>query len=166
MSSSFHWIAMALIACGCGDPIVGDPRGAVQADAGQGACLHGEIECEGRCTYIWSDPSNCGECGATCGADEVCRQGRCIFECPALRYPCGTECRDLATDSANCGVCGRACEHGEVCEAWTCRPVCSEPERRCLLQCVDLDTDLANCGGCSNACGSGEDCVDGVCTAP
>jgi len=40
-------------------------------------CVEGRSLCEGRCVDVLRDLENCGGCGQTCAADEVCQKGAC-----------------------------------------------------------------------------------------
>jgi hypothetical protein len=66
--------------------------------------------CSGVCSYLATDPNNCGACGNVCPADApYCLRGACAA-CPSPgEVVCPTGCADLATDPNNCGACGNVC---------------------------------------------------------
>lgn len=104
-------------------------------------CTAIEIPCGGLCRDLSSDPFNCGQCGASCAAGEVCHGSRCavpvadgpaatalLLALPAARIRCqpgfqacdGT-CVDVRTSSLNCGACGAACAVGSNCSRGLCQ---------------------------------------------
>ena len=46
--------------------------------------------CDGRCLNTAVDRANCGECGETCGADQICAHGDCV--CNDYKCPPGQRC--------------------------------------------------------------------------
>jgi hypothetical protein len=48
--------------------------------AGQctGGCQHGWTACDDLCVTTETDPANCGACGNTCAAGDVCVEGACV----------------------------------------------------------------------------------------
>jgi hypothetical protein len=82
-----------------------------------GACVNGRCEywcadgaayCNGMCTYLGNDPSNCGACGNVCPAEApFCSFGQCWND------NCGGA--NLNWDSNNCGFCGNVCQWGTAC---------------------------------------------------
>lgn len=60
------------------------PGGAVQDPVScECVCPDARIECNGQCVDIDTDPTNCGTCGTTCAAGEMCVGGSCEAACPA-----------------------------------------------------------------------------------
>ncbi len=57
--------------------------------------------------YLDDDNNNCGMCGVTCSAPEVCQNNYCR-ECSEGTTYCSGECVDLMTNRYNCGSCGAA----------------------------------------------------------
>ncbi|MFT5357984.1 MAG: alpha-tubulin suppressor-like RCC1 family protein, partial [Polyangiales bacterium] len=140
-------------------------------------CEAGEIECEGGCVNIETDPANCGVCGAAdcptpARATAICETSMCGFECEEGRGDCnemqsdGCEVDTLATVE-HCGMCGMACEdmgalwtcNAGTCEIDQCDPVdqFSDCDGIEATGCeVDILNDPMNCGGCGIVC-------DGLC---
>ena len=122
-------------------------------DDGAG-CPTGQIECNGACTDVLLDPSNCGTCGNVCSSSQTCCSGLCV---------------DLMTNTSNCGTCGNLCTTGESCVGGSCGSTGSEI---CNGEDDDgdgdVDEDLSR--SCDNPCGRGtETCTGGTwggCTAP
>jgi hypothetical protein len=132
------------------------------------------ICCSGRCVDPFTDPENCGVCGA--GSPD----GECLNGEP-LPAPEGTVCRPCPTP-LTCLAAGSNVAQGPYCYD----PSPSDPHRCnypgsevCLLEgggsgaccassggrkCVDLETDPKNCGGCDVACPPGDSCVGGSCS--
>jgi hypothetical protein len=89
----------------------GGPGGGAGPLAGTGGCPIYNALCNGQCTVIAGDPTNCGACGNMCAAGRICSGGLCGGTCPpgGGETPCGGSCVDLQTSNANCGQCGTAC---------------------------------------------------------
>src|SRR5262249_10292530 len=98
----------------------------------EAACLHGEciydcvtgaVDCNGTCTFLGSDPDNCGACGNVCPAP-YCDQGECFDPgcAPGLTY-CQGHCTDLNWDHNNCGACNHQCASNEACAGGTCEGI-------------------------------------------
>jgi hypothetical protein len=69
---------------------------------------------------------NCGACGVTCAAGQVCSSpnpattvGSCV--CAPGTTTCGTACVNEQTDNNNCGACGNVCTGGATCQAGSCK---------------------------------------------
>ncbi|WP_342382104.1 hypothetical protein NVS55_35105 [Myxococcus stipitatus] len=124
-------------------------------------CTAGLTVCGGTCVDTRGDSANCGACGTTCSASEVCQDGAC--GCRAGTQACGGACVDTATDVAHCGACGTSCASGQVCESGTCREGCSQGLLRCGGACVNGASDPLNCGACGNACPDVQSCRSGRC---
>lgn len=134
----------------------------VVADAGTN-CGTGSTQCGDTCTVIARDPQNCGACGKTCAAGEVCSQGVCASSCGGGTNKCANECVDTMSDPRNCGGCGKPCGANEVCMAGACASSCAMPTTKCAMSCVNTQTDRTNCGMCGKTCKDGEVCTAGAC---
>lgn len=94
--------------------------------------------CGGTCIPLSVDPHNCGDCGKTCVASEICSAGTCVPASrgcipapqggdPALTV-CGQSCVDTLNDSNNCGpptgtsACGHKCGAMQGCVNGVCVP--------------------------------------------
>jgi len=132
-------------------------------DAGD-ACVAPRFPCDGLCIDPTTDRDNCGGCGNTCQANELCTASRCIA-CPGAELACGTTgatfCDDVSKDDQNCGACGNVCAHGSTCSKSAC--VCALTT--CGSDCVDTSNDAAHCGSCSNACSTTGDHEIALCTS-
>lgn len=137
-----RWLTVFVLVLGCGE-----------------ACPSGQLDCDGRCVDVSSDPRNCGACGAQCLGAQACVDGLC--GCPAGTESCGGDCVTLEDDSAHCGACFTACPSGAECSAGAC--ACLGDASVCDDACVSLEDDAQNCGACGNACGSAQACVAGRC---
>jgi len=163
--------------CGSGDPSVDTVKKPTTASAGAtmstggggsgggdlcpGATLCGEV-----CTNTKFDPGNCGACGKSCGAGEVCASGACAQTCESGgTKTCGTSCVDVMTDVKNCGDCGKACDAGEVCVGGNCQLECGLGTTKCDDGCFDLKSDPTRCGSCNKSCDvqAGQVCSQGLC---
>src|SRR5215831_16028141 len=95
-----------------------------------GTCLSG-AECAGACVQLATDGANCGACGVTCAAGEVCSSGHCAVSCAAPLAICGNgdaaRCVDLRSDPSSCGSCGHPCAEGQLCGGGTCLATCVAP---------------------------------------
>ncbi|HVV83797.1 MAG TPA: MXAN_6577-like cysteine-rich protein [Kofleriaceae bacterium] len=137
-------LALLAVACGSDDP----------------PCPGSQTLCGDVCVDLASDRANCGACGTTCLAGEVCSgAGACELSCQAGLTACDGTCTNTDSDRANCGACGHACDDGEVCNgSGQCELSCQAGLTACDGTCTDTDTDRANCGACGHACGDGEVC--------
>jgi hypothetical protein len=134
-------------------------------------CNAGLTACDGGCADLSADLANCGACGDTCGADQLCLAGACTTgncECQTGAISCGSQCVIPLSDPANCGGCasdgGTACGKGQVCEQGQCKAACAlSTSTLCNESCVSLDSDPNNCGGCGNHC-LGQGCHGGYCS--
>lgn len=130
-----------------------------RADAG---CGENETSCGGTCIDLANDFRNCGMCGRSCNAGEVCHASSCLAGgCPDSTTDCGGSCIDTSSSPLHCGGCNISCPANAACNAGTC--VCSGSLMRCGDACVDPRIDAAHCGSCDNACGVGESCQAGAC---
>jgi len=154
----------AALAFGCGDDsmVMFPDTGPGGVDAGGGdGCPSGTALCDMRCTNVTSDANNCGGCGVTCAAGEVCSRGSCDDSCPGDLTQCGESCVDLDLSVEHCGLCDRECSPAQVCSGGSC--VCQAGASLCGDECVDVGINPAHCGVCDRACEDGEVCVDGSC---
>jgi stigma-specific protein Stig1 len=101
-------------------------------------CGFGYTCCDGFCSVLSWDSSNCGACGVACPSDD--------YDC------CDGACKNtLSNDVANCGGCNKKCLPGADCCGGVCKNTLS---------------DVQNCGGCGIKCPAGWDCCSGECRAP
>lgn len=135
--------------------------------------------CGGACVNRTTNAANCGACGASCVAGDICRQGSCTLpdagfaggcanECPAGTVCDGNKCLKLSCAVGSTGeVCGFGVGVGNNGYATT-------TGRCCNGSCVDLAQDPLHCSNCGAACTTGL-CVQGspisgtgagVCYAP
>ena len=156
-----------VVACSGGGP--------KSADAGF-SCPSGLTDCGGVCVDTDIDGANCGVCGTSCDAGEVCNgAGVCELTCQSGLIDCGGTCTDPNTDRAFCGAtgdcmaanAGTACDAGEVCNgSGVCELSCQSGFIDCGGTCIDPNTDELFCGATGDclvgnagmACGSGELC--------
>ena len=179
------WLGAAMALSGCaGESIVGAPRA---ADAGGDiamdivtdvppVCMTGQTVCSNACVNTQTDNANCGACGNSCIAGQMCALGRCAVTCGATLATCtppdagvdggsAAYCADLANDRFNCGACGLACPPGNICVNRMCQVSCVAGQTLCGGTCRDLQSDVQNCGGCGMACAAGQVCSSGACAA-
>jgi hypothetical protein len=117
-------------------------------------CNSGYADCAGTglaCTNL-DTTSNCGKCGAICGAAApLCTEGdagtlECTLTCPttpSTEANCSGSCVDLATNSLNCGVCGKACaspaDATATCSSKVCGFTCNTGYQLCNGACIAPD---------------------------
>lgn len=143
------------------------------------SCSGRETLCGNSCTDLFSDKKNCGVCGRTCGAEEICVSARCGPACTQSGTSlCGDTCVDLDTDNNNCGVCGTECptflsnSKGSGCSYGKCViSQCKTDYDDCngILSdgCeANLLIDASNCGSCGTKCPSGQVCYSKKCSIP
>jgi hypothetical protein len=129
-------------------------------------------DCSGVCVDTAVDRNNCGACGMTCTAGEVCSAGTCELSCPVGLVKCGGTCIDPTTDREHCGAsgtcegstAGTVCDAGEICDgSGTCSLSCQAGLVACGGNCVDPGTDEAHCGATGDCAGAnaGDTCVAG-----
>lgn len=143
-------------------------------------CGPGTVQCGDRCVDVSLDPENCGLCGKTCAAGEVCSSGTCGLSCTGGTSKCGDRCVDTKSDARNCGGCGtdagaNRCGSGTVCSDGTCALTCANDLVACNGGCVDPLTSRQFCGatsGCGEdagsagtSCTAGQVCAGGACQA-
>jgi hypothetical protein len=128
------------------------------------------------CANLKSDILNCGACGKTCSAGQICASGVCQGTCTSSQTQCGADagtpyCADLQNDNANCGTCGNACSGAlSSCENGTCSNLCGPLQKTCTTDggtfCADTLSDNKNCGACGTVCsGSTPVCLGGKCSS-
>ena len=130
----------------------------------------------GKCVNTKTDNKNCGACGKSCKAGEICFGGACGTTCGDSKTgqtACGGDagapyCANLKTDNGNCGSCGKACPSGQACVAGACAGACTQDQTLCAgdggaAYCANLQSDNANCGACGALCSSLEACGGGAC---
>ncbi len=164
------WVALGLLVAGvvwgafaCGDDSTGDgdardvPDVRDVVDEGP-SCPAGQTWCDTECFDLQRSQQHCGTCELACAANEMCRAGECVLDCPVTGgyADCGgTQCATLGADPANCGACGNACAAAEVCSCGVCQAACD-----------DLNASNANCGACGVACAGTQICCCGSCQEP
>lgn len=141
-------------------------------------CSAFERDCNGTCTDVGVDRTNCGACGRTCPGAQVCFAGSCVDQCPDGMIRCGDRCVDTRYDGANCGACGMRCPTDLVCADGRCAITCAVADggaadggvgvTECRVvegerYCADLRIDRRNCGTCGTLCPLGQTCYDGTC---
>jgi hypothetical protein len=91
-------------------------------------CVEGAVVCDGACTFLDWDPTNCGGCGNVCPASApFCNWGGCTErDCPPGLVLCGDECTDISFDVYNCGACGNVCAGNKACLYGECVELPSE----------------------------------------
>jgi hypothetical protein len=117
-----------------------------------------DIGCE---TSLWSDVTNCGGCGVTCGqvpgSPGVCHNGACVGECPAGLGDCTDDfgCETTLNTPSDCGACGHpACDLANVvapCRqpASSCdEGICAPGYGNCDRSSPDCETALGAAGTC------------------
>ena len=139
---------------------------AVPPDAARDSamCNAGLSLCSSKCANLQKDRDNCGACGTTCKAGEVCVAGKCAVSCQSALTNCGGTCVNTKTDRLHCGACNATCKAGEVCASSKCALSCQSLLTACNGTCINLKTDAKNCGMCAKACLSGWACSQGICT--
>jgi hypothetical protein len=99
-------VALAFVSMACVAGNTARDAGTFPTDAspeedGSTACPMGQMRCEGTCIDPRTDLRNCGACGRTCRAGEVCSDGRCESTCGgATPTYCDGRCVDPQTDPA------------------------------------------------------------------
>ncbi|MBT8495070.1 MAG: hypothetical protein KJO07_18640 [Deltaproteobacteria bacterium] len=113
------WVVLFAFTVACGSSSDGD-----------GNCPDGFTSCDGQCINITSDNTNCGGCGVTCEAGEVCSMGGCAVSCAEPLLQCGGGCVDPdssvdycgASDSCDGDQAGTACDPDlQACVAGSCQ---------------------------------------------
>jgi len=117
--------------------------------------------CAMECVSTVDDPRNCGECGRTCGSDEVCVAGVCQAETDEC-CGSGVACTDCAADG-NGLCCNHECVPRNADHCVDCLTGCGNTCCPAQTMCADLDSDENHCGACGRSCGDGQTCCDGEC---
>ncbi|PIV99657.1 MAG: hypothetical protein COW42_10320 [Deltaproteobacteria bacterium CG17_big_fil_post_rev_8_21_14_2_50_63_7] len=136
------------------------------------------IDCNGVCTNIAENESNCGACGNTCAAGDVCVLGTCHTEtgtsCVGMCLPgdlcCASSmgwdsCANIQWDFQNCGDCGVQCDFDEQCEQGNC---CKQNGNLCQADsdcCGGTCFNDTCCSGSANDvfCVNNDECCSGYC---
>jgi hypothetical protein len=115
------------------DSCSGLPSGTVCAVEDADGVPQGGNCCAGGCADLANDAHNCGACGRSCRAGEICLRGNCVppVACDQTSdgslcrlasgvqgLCCGGACVDVHTDAQNCNGCGLACPAGASCHGW------------------------------------------------
>jgi hypothetical protein len=162
--------------CGrCGNACGGVNVDAVKCTMGAcdyGTCSAGFADCDmkrdnGCEINTKTDAKNCGMCGNSCSAGQVCNMGSCEAACSTPLTKCsvtGTAgyCSDLTNDPVNCGVCGTKCAPANAvaatCSASKCGySACKAGFGDCNANLADgcetaTTADVKNCGACGVTC--------------
>lgn len=149
-----------------------EPGGCVPADR----LIRGGAEdalawCDGGWVKVHEDPTNCGACGQTCGADTVCRGSECVPCGKTSPCWCGDDWHTLGRDE-ECASCNTPCAADELCKSkvghWVCE-ACPAGSVICDGECQDATNWIFGypatpCGACSTPCQRGQVCIDGRCS--
>jgi hypothetical protein len=177
--------------CGVGDVCsvnIYGVYGCVPGCNGDGDCPGATPNCcNGSCTDIQTDPSNCLGCGTVCssandtpscngGCTSVCNGG--WTNCDGTLQANGCNVNYLGSDINNCGGCGTTCSATNdtpSCSGGTCNSACDPGYLPCAgnLQAFGCDTyvggtDTNNCGGCGTVCSANNaipSCSGGSCNS-
>lgn len=107
-----------------GDQVSEIVTGEAECDLGSNGecvpvCPDPTMPCDAACVDLSWDVSNCGECGWTCGAAQLCRAGEC--ECTGNLTACADGCFSVDKDPEHCGNCETACSMGQSCKNGSCK---------------------------------------------
>ena len=123
--------------------------------------------CGPRCVDTKISATDCGNCGVTCAAGQVCQNSLCVLLCGNGKV--NTEVGETCDDGnlVNGDGCSGSCS---VESGWSCAGepsvCCSSEKTLCTLGapvCADLQTDANNCGACGNICATGKICKESGC---
>ncbi len=85
-------------------------------------CPAGRTYCNTEtCVNTQTSFSNCGACGRSCAAGQVCSGGACRASCPSGTISCTGDCvptystTTIPLENYNCGTCGQACPFQYTC---------------------------------------------------
>jgi len=91
--------------------------GGAGGSGGGAACAPPLSDCSGSCVDSQTDPANCGSCGSSCAANEICAGGSCEpSPCSAGAMLCDGLCAACPADAP---ISGLACL-GASCVAHSC----------------------------------------------
>jgi hypothetical protein len=147
----------------CSQSIQGDNPGLTpQVDAGDNGLVcedpNKPTACSGTCVDTDTNPTHCGECGASCDQGQGCSNGECVDVCDAGEVLCGGDCIDPNTDRQYCGASG-TCEGqniGENCGENSCSAGQCVSQR--YLGSLALTTGRWNFGSTVGVAGAEEAC--------
>lgn len=149
-------------------------------------CGPGQIDCDGACVITDLDDENCGGCGVSCTAMQVCSNGSCAavpsdcrnseLPCPA-RYYCdettgfcevGCSSNDECPGGTFCELDSRSCrcaDEGQVLCGTECVP---ESAQACGFDCQTCQAPAGgdascNAGVCESDCPEGTELCGGTC---
>ena len=165
-------------------------------DSNELTCMRNYMDCDGELANgcevnIQVSNTDCGKCGDSCGAGQVCLDGRCevdicadMTETPNSCIVDGNNvCRNIHSDDAmHCGACNYKCsEHpipnavSETCIGGNCQYICAtgyvnvgNGNTAQTINCIDPNTDNTYCGAESSSnpgetCTGGKVCVEKSC---
>lgn len=99
--------------------------------------------CSGQCVNVQTNPNNCGACGRTCEAGDICLNGACACgadTCQSLGKQCGSW-PDGCGGTLDCGSCTPPLQCGDgVCRA------CDVCASGCAFTSVQAAVDAATAG--------------------
>ena len=151
MPSRFWLIWLALVVA-CGQPTLV-------------SCPLGELPCGNGCIDVTSDNANCGACGQTCGADQLCSAGVCIGmnnACFVNNGGCSADAFCMDIGGAPACLCkpnffgdGQTCNACTVCGAGdfastACTPTTDAVCSTCAQGCPKGKFESQPCGGNSD----------------
>lgn len=167
-----RWLAFSLLPLGV---VAWLALGAGTTGCNDGQCAKGLDLCGVSCRDLEADVQNCGACGVTCAAGQICSNGVC---CEANEVACNGRCIDPQTNIYFCGARGDCygidefdnpgdqCRDDQTCTGGVC--VCVVGVLECDRMCIDPQSDPDYCGAVDNCRGQnrGELCrTDQVCQA-
>ncbi len=150
------------------------------------SCGSGQMLCNGTCSTVATDSTNCGSCDHTCGTGAKCSGGSCVCATTG-QTNCGTDtdpsCKNLSSDTSNCGGCGVTCAalapantKVTTCNAGTCSFECNDGyynkgtgNTAASINCVKKGTNTCCGDSCTNCEEKNTDstkysCSAGTCT--
>jgi hypothetical protein len=97
-------------------------------------CPSGRTYCNTEtCVDLQTSFANCGACGRSCAAGQVCSGGTCRTSCPSGTVNCTGDCvtaygtSTIPLENYNCGMCGQACPFLYTCAVSGPRLACNPP---------------------------------------
>ncbi len=105
----------------CTGPAPGGPdAGAGEAGPGEGGpppidsgASHDAGGTMSYCANLQNDPTNCGQCGKSCGQDHTCTNGMCVLSCPMGTTACMPA--DMCITPGNCCTNADCTVAGQMC---------------------------------------------------